>query len=139
MGFFENVRAFGLAYIGDDLAEYFNGAVDYVAENPVKSVLTVVAGVATGGVAWAAAPTIAATVGGLGVLGTTATTGAVISELTGVALANASLAAIGGGALSTGGLGMAGGAVVVAAAGGTAGAAIIPVSTVVKNKFTEES
>ena len=73
-----------------------------------KICLVVVAGAVTGGVAWAAAPAIAACLGGLGVLGT-ASTGASILALEGAALTSASLASLGGGALAVGGGGIAAG------------------------------
>lgn len=88
--------------------------IDYIAENPKKSLAIVSAGVATGGAAYVAAPAIAAAIGTTGVLGKTATTGAVISKLTGAPLVNASLAKIGGGAISIGGKGIAGGKFVIA-------------------------
>ncbi len=73
--------------------------------------------------ALAAAPVIAASLGAAGALGTTATTGTLISGLGGAALTNASLAAIGNGALVIGGAGMAGGTAVITGAGAAAGAA----------------
>ena len=107
-------------------------AIDFVKENPVKCVAIGVAGIATGGIAFAAAPAIAGTIGGLGLLGS-ASTGTAIGTLSGAALTNASLAAIGGGALATGGGGMAAGTAIVAATGTATGlgissgiAAVIP-------------
>ena len=75
-------------------------------------------------IALAAAPVIAASLGAVGILGTTATTGTVISGLSGVVLTNASLAAIGNGALIVGGGGMAGGIAVIGTAGAAAGAGV---------------
>ena len=101
-----------------------DGVIDFVEEHPVISTGVAVAGTAaTGGVAAAFAPQIAAAAGAAGLLGTTATTGTAIATLHGAALTNASLAALGGGAISVGGAGMAGGTMVVGAAGVAAGAA----------------
>ncbi len=105
----------------DSVMWFADDAVDFVKENPIKTTAVVAATVATGG-AFAAAPIVAATIGGAGYLGATATTGTVISSLSGAALTNASLAALGGGALSTGAAGMAGGTALVSAAGGVSGA-----------------
>jgi hypothetical protein len=66
-------------------------------------------------IALAAAPSIAAGLGAVGILGA-AGTGTAISSLTGAALTNASLAAIGGS------LGMAGGTAILTAAGASLGA-----------------
>jgi len=70
--------------------------------------------------AFIAAPGIAATLGGWGLLGS-AGTGTAISSLSGAALTNASLAAIGGGAVAGGGTGIAGGSILLAAAGSALG------------------
>jgi hypothetical protein len=85
-----------------------------------KICLVVVAGAVTGGVAWAAAPAIAACLGGLGVLGT-ASTGASILALEGAALTSASLASLGGGALAVGGGGIAAGVATIATTGAVVG------------------
>lgn len=83
-------------------------------------------GVGTGALActgiglFAAAP-IACFLGGAGALGA-ASTGTVISTLSGVALTNASLAAIGGGAVAAGGSGIIGGTAVIATTAGVIGA-----------------
>ncbi|MFW2124865.1 hypothetical protein ACG94O_18410, partial [Acinetobacter ursingii] len=69
---------------------------DIIIENPGKTALVIGGTVATGGLAFVAAPAIATVSGTAGLLGTTATTGATISTLTGAALTNASLAALGG-------------------------------------------
>ncbi|AJQ92318.1 hypothetical protein [Gynuella sunshinyii] len=106
-----------LRFIGGVL---FN-IVDFVIENPGKTLVAVGATVATGGFAMVAAPVIAATAGGVGLLGA-ASTGTAISSLSGVALTNASLAAIGGGALATGGGGMAAGTAVITGVGSAVGA-----------------
>lgn len=111
-------------FIGDvlslvvDSAEY---VIDTVTENPVKTTVVAVTTVATGGLALAYAPAIAAAAGGAGLLGA-ASTGTAISTLSGAALANASLAALGGGSVAAGGLGMVGGTTVVTATGGVVGA-----------------
>lgn len=73
---------------------------------------TAVAGIATGGLAYAFAPEIAAVIAGDAVAG-----------LYGAALSNASLALIGGGALSAGGLGVAGGTAIVTGGGAVLGLA----------------
>ena len=99
----------------------FDNILDFVEENPGKSLAIVAGTVASGGLAMIAAPAIAATAGGIGLLGA-ASTGTAISSLSGAALTNASLAAIGGGALSAGGAGMTGGVTVITAAGATTGA-----------------
>lgn len=103
---------------------------DFVKENPVKSVAVVAATVATGGLGLAFAPSIAATIGATGVLGTTGA-GVAIETLTGVALSNASLAALGGGALATGGGGMAAGTTVVACSSAAVGCTASGVTAVV--------
>lgn len=72
--------------------------VDAISENPGKTVAVVAATVVTGGAALVAAPAIATTAGAAGLLGA-ASTGTVISTLSGAALTNASLAALGGGQL----------------------------------------
>lgn len=107
----------------DSIGDAFDSAIDFVSENPIKSLAAVVVTVGTGGIALAYAPVIAATIGGAGLLGTTAG-GTVIATLNGAALANASLAALGGGAIAAGGGGMALGTTVVATASTVTGAAI---------------
>ena len=106
----------------DFVSDFFDDPVDFICENKGKIIGTVALGVLTGGTAYLAAPAIATTAGGLGLLGSTATTGTAISSLSGAALTNASLAACGGGALSAGGAGMAGGTAVIAGTGAAAGA-----------------
>jgi hypothetical protein len=96
------------------------GVKDCIVENPGKTLLVVGVTVATGGLALAAAPTIAAAAGGSGLLGA-ASTGTAISTLSGAALSSASLASIGGGALAVGGGGMAAGATTIATAGAVTG------------------
>jgi hypothetical protein len=103
--------------------DFIDDVIDSIIENPVKSLFIVGATVATGGLALAYAPAIAATIGATGILGT-AGTGATISTLTGVFLESASLAALGGGTLASGGGGMAFGATVVASAGAATGLAV---------------
>jgi hypothetical protein len=95
--------------------------IDFVVENPIKSVAVAVATVGTGGLFLVAAPAIAGTLGAAGALGAASTTTA-ISTLSGAALTNASLAALGGGSLATGGLGMVGGTAVITTVGTVAGA-----------------
>jgi hypothetical protein len=97
--------------------------VDAVSENPLTAIGVVAATVATGAVAFVAAPVIATAAGTAGLLGA-ASTGTAISTLSGAALTNASLAALGGGAVAAGGGGMALGTVVVAGAGAATGAAV---------------
>ena len=117
--------------IFDSIFDTIGDAVDFVAENPIKSIAAVVVTVGTGGLALAYAPAIAAAVGTTGILGATATTGTVISTLEGVALANASLAALGGGAVAVGGGGIAAGTTAVAVAvAGTVTGAVVSVGTV---------
>lgn len=98
-------------------------AAIYVEKNPKKCVAVVVGTVATGGVAFVAAPAIAAGIGAVGMLGATAS-GTAISSLSGVALTNASLAALGGGTIAAGGAGMAGGVTVITGTGVATGAVI---------------
>ena len=93
---------------------------DYVVENPGTSAAIATSTIVTGGVAFAAAPAIAAAAGGAGMLGA-ASTGTAISTLSGAALSNASLAALGGGALTAGGGGMAAGTAVIAGTGAATG------------------
>ena len=57
----------------DGVGGGIDNAIDFVKENPKKSVAIAVATVATGGVAAVAAPTIAAGLGAAGVLGATST------------------------------------------------------------------
>ena len=90
---------------------------------PTKIALGSIAVVAVGTTGFFAAPIIATCLGSLGLLGTTATTGTIISSLSGAALTNASLAALGGGALTAGGFGIAGGTIVVTGASATVGGA----------------
>lgn len=111
------------------VSKTIGNTIDFVAENPIKSLAAVGVTVATGGLALAYAPAIAAAVGTTGILGATATTGTVISTLEGVALANASLAALGGGAVAVGGGGIAAGTTAVAVAGTVTGA-VVSVGTV---------
>lgn len=98
--------------------------VSYITNNPIKCTCIAVATVATGGAALTIAGPIAATIGGAGLLGTTATTGLSIGTLSGVALTNASLAAIGGGALTVGGGGIAAGTTIIGAVGAATGAVV---------------
>ena len=93
-------------------------------KKPTKIALGVIVGsVAVGTTGFFAAPAIATCLGSLGLLGTTATTGAAISSLSGAALTNASLAALGGGAWAAGGYGIVGGTVVIAGASTSVGGA----------------
>ena len=104
-----------------DVAILIEDVVDVVKDNPVKTTAVVATTVATGGLSLVAAPTIAATAGGAGLLGA-ASTGTAISSLSGAAATSASLAAFGGGAVAAGGAGVAGGTAVITAAGATTGA-----------------
>jgi hypothetical protein len=114
--------------LSDGLIGDLVGSVkDAITENPGKTVAIVAATVATGGVALAAAPAIATTIGGAGVLGA-ASTGTAIGSLSGAALTNASLAALGGGALAAGGGGMAAGATVIAGAGAAVGGGVAAIT-----------
>lgn len=112
------IRDVGISVVDKAL----NAAV-YVEDNPKKCIAVVLGTVATGGVAFVAAPAIAAGLGTVGLLGTTAS-GTAISSLSGIALTNASLAAIGGGTLAVGGGGIVGGVTVIAGTGAATGAAI---------------
>ena len=87
-----------------------------------KAIICVGGAIIAAPFALAAAPVIAASAGAAGLLGSTATTGTLISTLGGASLTNASLAAIGNGALIIGGGGMAGGTAVIGTAGAAAGA-----------------
>ena len=97
-------------------------SIDYIAENPKKCAAIATTAIVSGGIAYASAPAIAVAVAKTGILGKTATTGAVISKLTGAPLVNASLAKIGGGAISIGGKGIVGGKVVIATTASTTSA-----------------
>jgi hypothetical protein len=109
--------------------------IDSTIENPVKSAAIATTTVLAAGVAYVHAPVIAVAIAKTGVLGKTATTGAVISKLTGTPLVNASLAKIGGGAISIGGKGIAGGKAVIATTTATTTATgIVAVSKLNKNK-----
>lgn len=107
--------------VGDFIVGSIDDIVEVVEENPVATVIATT--ILTGGVAFAAAPAIAASVGSLGLLGA-ASTGTAISSLSGAALTNASLASIGGGAIAAGGGGMAAGSVTIAGIGVTTGAGV---------------
>ena len=107
----------------DFIGKTISSAIDVVVENPFKTIAVVGVTIGTGGLALAYAPAIAATIGGAGLLGTTAG-GTVIAGLEGVALANASLAALGGEALATGGGGIALGTTVVASVGAATGTVV---------------
>lgn len=72
--------------------------------------------IATGGVAWVAAPFVATALGAVGLLGA-ASTGTTIATLHGCALTSASLYAVGGGS-------MAAGTAVITGSGATLGAGI---------------
>lgn len=106
----------------DGICGSLDKAVEMVKENPVETAAVVGVTVASGGLAFAVAGPIAATIGSTGLLGA-ASTGTAISGLSGAAATSASLAALGGGAVATGGGGMAAGAMVVSAGGAAAGAA----------------
>ena len=108
--------------------DFIDDVIDSIIENPFKTIAVVAATIGTGGLALAYAPVIAATIGGAGLLGTTAG-GTVIATLEGVALTNASLAVLGGGALAAGGGGMAAGVTAVTVAG-TATGAVVSLGTV---------
>lgn len=110
-------------------------SIDYVIENPVKSAAIATTTVLSASTAYVHAPVIAVAIAKTGVLGKTATTGAVISKLTGAPLVNASLAKIGGGAISIGGKGMAGGKFVIATTTATTTAAT---STVAASKLNKK-
>ncbi len=107
--------------------DHLESGIEYARENPVKTTLGVAAVAATGGAL--AAGSLAAKLGGAGLLGTTATTGTTISTLSGAALKSASLAKLGGGALAAGGGGMATGTVTVASTCGAVGGAATAVAT----------
>lgn len=98
-------------------------AAQTVMDNPGKTAMVLGTGVLTGGLAYAAAPTIAAAIGSTGVLGA-ASTGTAINTLSGAALSHASLAALGGGAVATKGGGMVVGTAVVGIAGAATGAGV---------------
>lgn len=111
-----------VANVGDNVVDGICDTVDYVEENPWKTLLIAAATVSTGGAALAAAPAIGATVSaaGFGVAGGT---------LSGAAASSAGLAALGGGSLAAGGAGMAGGTAVVTATGAVTGSTIGMVAT----------
>lgn len=98
------------------------GAIDVVKENPIKTVA--VAGMAVAGAAaFVFAPPLAAVIVSQ-IPTATASTGTLISTLSGAAATNASLAYLGGGALAAGGGGMATGTVAVTTIGTFAGGAV---------------
>lgn len=99
-------------------------AINYVAENPKKSMTVAAVGITTVAAAYTAAPVMASKIGAAGVLGATKTTGVKIGSLHGVPLANASLAKLGGGALSVGGSGVAGGKAVISSVLGLVGTTV---------------
>ena len=110
-------------------------SIDYVIENPAKSAVIATTTVLSAGVAYVNAPVIAVAIAKTGVLGKTATTGAVISKLTGAPLARASLAKLGFGAISIGGKGIAGGKFVIATTTATTTATVtVAASKLNKNK-----
>lgn len=123
MGIFSEVIgtiATRIYFAGDDIKYAIQDLGSVAKDHSIAT--TAIFTVVTGGASFVAAPFIATTIGGLGYLGTTVTTGAVISELSGAALTSASLAALGGGAASAGGAGMAGGTALIAAVGAGTGA-----------------
>lgn len=126
MGLFDDLLDL-VVDVADSTVGIIGDGVSYVVENPIKSLVIVGAGVATGGIAFAAAPVLATTAGGLGLLGA-ASTGTSIATLSGAALTNASLAAIGGGAIATGGGGMAAGVATISAVGAVTGTAATAVA-----------
>lgn len=98
----------------DDWNEFFKrDTKDFRAATKTALVAVSVAGVVVP-IGMLAAPALAARIGALGLLGTTAK-GTAIRSLGGAALKNASLAYIGGGSIAKGGGGMALGARVIAA------------------------
>tara|TARA_R110002167_G_scaffold208269_1_gene412323 strand:+ start:2752 stop:3222 length:471 start_codon:yes stop_codon:yes gene_type:complete len=105
----------------DGVCAGLDNTIDYVKENPVKSVAIATTTIASGGLATLAAPTIAGALGSSGVLGL-ASTGTAINTLSGIALSNASLATLGGGAMSAGGGGVILGTAVVTSSGAVVGA-----------------
>ena len=96
------------------LIKYFNTKADAISGKTEKRVISaagaLVVTVATGGLGYVFAPSIA-----VALLGNT------FAGLHGIALVNASLALAGGGSLAAGGLGMAGGTLVIAGGGAVAG------------------
>ncbi|MBU2807115.1 hypothetical protein HF285_02150, partial [Acidithiobacillus ferrooxidans F221] len=72
---FTSVESLGrsIERVGDSAVEKLGGAIDNVSENPGKTALIVGAAVATGGVAFVAAPAVAAAAGGAGLLGAAST------------------------------------------------------------------
>jgi hypothetical protein len=109
---------------GDSVVDTVSSMADCVENYPTATKVVAIAltGIATGGAALVAAPAIASTLGGAGLLGVTATTATAIESLSGAALTSASLAKLGWGAKIVGGWGMAGGKAVVTAGGATIGA-----------------
>lgn len=105
------------------MLDFISDCWDAICDHPIRTAVTAVAVVATGGAALAAAPTIAGAMGAFGMLGTTAS-GTAISSLSGAALTNASLAAVGGGSLAAGGGGMATGTTIIGSLGAKTGGMI---------------
>ncbi len=96
-----------------DAYKKYKGIVSGNSQNAILAAgVAVVAAVATGGLAFAFAPGIAALIAGEAVVG-----------LHGAALASASLAYVGGGALAAGGMGMAGGTAIITGGGALLGIA----------------
>jgi hypothetical protein len=105
----------------DSVCDTFGSVYDAVKENPGKSLAVAAVTIASGGTALAFAGPIAATLGSTGVLGA-ASTGTLISGLSGASLASASTAVFGGGSVLSGGGGVALGSKVIGAAGAAVGA-----------------
>jgi hypothetical protein len=103
-----------------NIVDILGNVIDYARENPIKCAVVATATLATGGLAYAFAAPIAATLGSAGLLGVSST-GTAIGSLSGAALEAASLAALGGGSVAAGGVGVAGGTAVVSATGVLAG------------------
>lgn len=100
----------------DSIVKSYSKYYGYVSGSTQNKVIgagvAAIATVATGGLAWAFAPGIAAAIAGEAVVG-----------LHGAALTSASLAFVGGGSIAAGGLGMAGGTAIITGGGALIGLA----------------
>lgn len=116
------------------IIEIFGKYKTYVSGKIERRIKTLAVGavttVATGGLAFAYAPSIAVLIAGKAVLG-----------LHGAALTSASLALVGGGSLAAGGLGMAGGTVIITSGGallGLASSGSVSAATAVLSASSED-
>ncbi|WP_139311621.1 hypothetical protein [Desulfovibrio sp. DV] len=105
-----------------DVEIFFDECIDTIKENPIKSAAA--AGmIAAGTAAFIFAPPLGVAI--VAQVGTaTASTGTLISTLSGAAATNASLAYLGCGALAAGGSGIAGGTAAITVGGAVLGSSV---------------